>query len=135
MIDYSAKLKKGLLYTVKVILEEIRQNNLDYNILMTLDNAHPDSLISIRLKELYPNEMCISLSNNYEDLEVKGNYFQVKLDFNGFDEKLRIPFSTIIKFEDVDVGFSIDLTAVENFKKDDFLVIEHNIININFDKK
>lgn len=131
-MKYIGHLKKGLIFSVKSILEEIEKTGIKegFSLVITLDNKHKDSIISNRLKELYPDEMSILLANDFENLKVFPNHFEVKLIFDNFSEILKIPYATILKIEDPGNDFSIDLD-LEGC--DDKMIVEDNVISINFE--
>ena len=69
-----------------------------------------DSVImNKKLKKEYPSEMTIILQNQFWDLSVKDDCFDVTLSFNRKKENLSIPFNSIKKFNDPFVKFNLEL--------------------------
>ena len=63
--------------------------------------THADGVkLSIGLKSKYPDDMTIILQNEFEQLSVKDERFEVLLRFRGNRERLSVPFTAIKSFWD-----------------------------------
>lgn len=63
--------------------------------------THADGVkLSIGLKSKYPDDMTIILQNEFEQLSVKDDRFEVLLRFRGNRERLSVPFNAIKAFWD-----------------------------------
>jgi hypothetical protein len=63
--------------------------------------THADGVkLSIGLKSKYPDDMTIILQNEFEQLSVKDEHFEVLLRFRGNRERLSVPFAAIKSFWD-----------------------------------
>jgi len=56
--------------------------------------------LSISLKSKYPDDMTIILQNEFEQLNIKEDRFEVLLRFMGNRERLTVPFAAIKSFWD-----------------------------------
>ncbi|MAI85018.1 MAG: hypothetical protein CMM91_08825 [Rickettsiales bacterium] len=110
-IDYGERINNALLEVIKDILLDLSNEKISSNhcFYITYDTNHPDVLISSKLKKEYPKEITIVIQNQFWNLEVKKNYFNVTLSFNRKKETLSIPFEAIKKFNDPFVKFSLQL--------------------------
>ncbi|HEB79884.1 MAG TPA: hypothetical protein ENI79_05365 [Rhodospirillales bacterium] len=59
------------------------------------------------LKAQYPEEMTIVVQNQYENMKVEDDAFEVTLRFNGKPAHLRIPYTAITIFTDPSVNFGL----------------------------
>lgn len=63
--------------------------------------THADGVkLSLGLKSKYPDDMTIILQNDFEQLSIKEDRFEVLLRFMGNRERLTVPFSAIKSFWD-----------------------------------
>tara|TARA_B100000989_G_C19449194_1_gene430951 strand:+ start:261 stop:740 length:480 start_codon:yes stop_codon:yes gene_type:complete len=110
-IDYGERINSALLRVIKDILFDLSESKISPNhcFYITFDTTHPDVVISSKLKREYPKEITIVIQNQFWDLEVKDDSFDVTLSFNRKKEMLTIPFESINKFNDPFVKFSLQL--------------------------
>ena len=115
LIDYEERINKALLQVIKDILHDLSKSKISSNhcFYITFNTNHPDVVISSNLKQEYPKEITIVIQNQFWDLTVNKNNFNVTLSFNRKKEMLCIPFESISKFNDPFVKFSLHL----DFKK------------------
>ena len=115
LIDYGERINKALLQVTKDILFDLSEYKISSNhcFYITFNTTHPDVVISQKLKKEYPKEITIVIQNQFWDLKVEKNSFNVTLSFNRKKEMLCIPFESISKFNDPFVKFSLQL----EFKK------------------
>ena len=63
--------------------------------------THADGVkLSLGLKSKYPDDMTIILQNDFEQLSIKDDRFEVLLRFMGNRERLTVPFNAIKAFWD-----------------------------------
>tara|TARA_B100000989_G_C19505618_1_gene456386 strand:- start:606 stop:1085 length:480 start_codon:yes stop_codon:yes gene_type:complete len=110
-IDYGERINNALLKVIKDILFDLSESKISPNhcFYITFDTTHPNVIISSKLKREYPKEITIVIQNQFWDLDVKDNSFDVTLSFNRKKEMLTIPFESINKFNDPFVKFSLQL--------------------------
>ena len=110
-IDYGERINNALLRVIKDILCDLSKSKISPNhcFYITFDTTHPDVVISSKLKREYPKEITVVIQNQFWDLEVKNDSFDVTLSFNRKKEMLTIPFEAINKFNDPFVKFSLQL--------------------------
>ena len=98
-IDYGERINSALLRVIKDILCDLSKAKISPN----------HVVISSKLKREYPKEITVVIQNQFWDLEVKNESFDVTLSFNRKKEMLTIPFEAINKFNDPFVKFSLQL--------------------------
>ena len=110
-IDYGERINKALLQVIRDILTDLSESKISSNhcFYITFDTNHPNVMISPKLKREYPKEITIVIQNQFWNLEVNNNSFNVTLSFNRKKEILTIPFESISKFNDPFVKFSLQL--------------------------
>jgi hypothetical protein len=116
-IDYPKLIEHSMRIVVKKALICLLEN--DYEIgdhhfyISFLTRAH-GVVLSERMSKKYPHEMTIVLQHQFEELEVKEDYFTVKISFAGIKEKVKVPFSAITSFADPSVEFALQFTEIYN---------------------
>jgi len=74
---------------------------------ITFDTTHRDVRIAEPLRALHPNEMTIVLQNQFWDLKVTEEDFEITLSFSGVSHKLKIPFAAVTAFADPHAKFGL----------------------------
>ena len=110
-IDYGERINTAILGVVKEILSDLSESKISSNhcFYITFSTQAKGLVIPKYLTKEYPKEMTIVLQNQFWDLEVNKENFSVSLAFNKKKENLEIPYSSITKFYDPFVKFSIHL--------------------------
>lgn len=118
-IDYGERINTALLDVIREILLDLSESRISSNhcFYITFNTMNENVVINERLKKEYPSEMTIILQNQFWDLSVKDDYFDVTLSFNRKKENLSIPFSSIKKFNDPFVKFNLELEIKSKIKK------------------
>ena len=118
-IDYGERINTALLDVIREILLDLSESRISSNhcFYITFNTMNENVVINERLKKEYPSEMTIILQNQFWDLSVKDDYFDVTLSFNRKKENLSIPFSSIKKFNDPFVKFNLELDIKSKIKK------------------
>ena len=111
VINYDLILQKSLRNVVKEILSDVSKNGLPgkHHFYITFATSHPWVKIPDYLLVEYPDEMVIVLEHEYWDLEVNNDGFYVTLCFDEVNERIYIPFVSLINFVDPSVKFGLQL--------------------------
>ncbi|RCL03241.1 MAG: hypothetical protein JSC189_000280 [Candidatus Tokpelaia sp. JSC189] len=115
-IRYEVLVQDALRNVIRKMLADVVKTGLpgEHHFLITFLTNAAGVEISSRLKERYPEQMTIVLQHQFWDLQVKDDYFQVKLSFNNIPEKLIIPFSAMLIFYDPTVAFEAVFDILES---------------------
>lgn len=144
-IDYSLLVQEAMYSVVKQALKIVIAKGYlpeEHHFYITFLTKVRGVAISESLKTKYPEAMTIVIQHQFEDLEVKNDYFAVSLMFSGVKEKLIIPFKSIVSFSDPIANFAVQFDNVDeesidekdgkNYLKGDYL--EENSENVENDK-
>lgn len=109
MLDYSAMVNDSLLEVVRAALAELEKAGAmqDNHFYITFLTDHPDVLLSKRIKSRYPEQMTIVLQYQFKNLEILAHHFSVILSFDGVEEKITVPFRSIVTFYDPYAEFKL----------------------------
>ena len=118
-IDYGKRINAALLLVIKEIIQDLSESKISSNhcFYITFDTTHEGVILSKKLKKEYPKQMTVILQNQFWDLKIKKDSFNVTLSFNRIKEMLSIPFESIKKFNDPFVKFSLELEIRQSEKK------------------
>lgn len=99
----------ALLAVVKKLLSEASRSGLPgaHHFYIAFATGHPGVAIPAHLKAKYPDEMTIVLQNQFWDLKVHDDRFEVGLSFNQKSETLVVPFAALTGFLDPSVEFGL----------------------------
>lgn len=86
----------------------------DHHFYITFMTRTPGVKLSPRLVAQYPEEMTIILQNQFWDLQVTNEAFEVGLSFSGVPERLIVPFAAIKSFYDPSVQFGLQFELAED---------------------
>jgi hypothetical protein len=113
--QYADRAQTALLSMVRDILREAAENGLagNHQFYLTYHTRANGVEMSDKLRASHPQEITIVLQNQYKDLTVNDDDFEVTLSFNNEPERLRIPFSALSKFYDPSVAFGLMFDADE----------------------
>jgi len=113
--DYDSYVQNALIGVVKEILKRIRSEGIlgNHHFYITFNTNHRDAILPKFLKEKYPQEITIVLQYQFWNLCVLDDHFEVCLSFNGNEEFLSIPFSSISSFIDPYVKFCLQFSVDE----------------------
>ena len=109
VIEYDRMVQDALLGVVKNILSDASKQGLpgDHHFYIAFDTTHEEVSIPPYLRERYPEEMTIVLQNQFWNLTIQQDYFEVDLSFNQKRETLHIPFAALTGFLDPSVEFGL----------------------------
>ncbi|MDR1560866.1 MAG: ClpXP protease specificity-enhancing factor SspB [Holosporaceae bacterium] len=109
---YDEMVQKALISVVRQILQEISANGLpgNHHFYIRFRTDHPRVKVPAFLKERHPEEVMIVIQYQFWNLKVFQDKFSVDLSFNGIQETLSIPFSSLTAFVDPSVKFALQFT-------------------------
>jgi len=108
-IPYDELVQDALLGVVRKVLTDAANYGLPgaHHFYIAFRTEHPGVDIPAYLRERYKEEMTIVLQNQFWDLKVEDEYFQVGLSFNSKPAVLTIPFAAVTGFLDPSVEFAL----------------------------
>jgi hypothetical protein len=113
-IDYEALAQDALRGIVRTVLMHVVRAGGDaaglpgnHHFYIAFDTAADGVSLSKRLKEKYPEEMTIVLQHRFWGLIVNEQRFEVRLTFDGIEERLVVPFAAIKVFFDPSVPYGL----------------------------
>lgn len=108
-IPYDEMVQNALLGVVRNVLGDAAKFGLSgaHHFYIAFRTDHPGVDIPQFLKERYKDEMTIVLQNQFWDLKVEDDFFQVGLSFNRKPAILHIPFAAVTGFLDPSVEFGL----------------------------
>lgn len=110
-IRYDILAKEALRGLVKVVLSEVASIGSlpgEHHFYITFATNARGVRISQNLRKNYPEKMTIVIQNQFWDLKVLDNHFEVGLSFSNVPERLVIPFNAIKGFYDPSVNFELE---------------------------
>src|SRR5215470_8299700 len=114
-IDYEALAQVAMRSMVRMVLARVAKTGLpgEHHFYIAFDTQAPGVALSKRLREKYPKEMTVVLQHRFWDLGVSEDRFEVKLTFDGIEERLSIPFAAIKVFFDPSVPYGLQFEEDE----------------------
>lgn len=108
-IPYDEMVQNALLGVVRKVMQDTAKFGLSgaHHFYIAFRTDHPGVDIPAFLKERYKDEMTIVLQNQFWDLKVEEDFFQVGLSFNRKPAILHIPFAAVTGFLDPSVEFGL----------------------------
>ncbi|MDR2766133.1 MAG: ClpXP protease specificity-enhancing factor SspB [Holosporaceae bacterium] len=109
---YDELVQKALISVVHEVLTSVSANGLpgSHHFYVRFRTDHPKVKIPAFLKERHPEEVMIVIQYQFWNLKVSERGFSVDLSFNGVQETLSIPFSSLTAFVDPSVKFALQFT-------------------------
>lgn len=104
------QLFEGTLHNVvRMVLDRIAEEGLpdDHHFYISFRTGHAGVTIPDHLLNRYPDEMTIVLQNQFWNLKVLDESFEVTLSFNNIQERVIVPFAAITSFVDPSVRFGL----------------------------
>ncbi|AHA28090.1 SspB family protein [Candidatus Liberibacter americanus] len=114
-IRYDILTKEALRGLVKTVLSEtasIGHLPGDHHFYITFSTNVRGVRISQNLRKSYPEQMTIVIQNQFWDLVVSENQFEIGLSFSNIPELLVIPFNAIKGFYDPSVNFELEFDVL-----------------------
>lgn len=140
-INYPKILKKNMINVLRDVLIEIEKNGLKegHHLYIVFQTKYKNINLPAWLKKKFPEEITIVIQNEYWNLKVFKDKFEILLSFNDSKVNLSIPFNSIISFADPYANFGLKLkdtkdrkVTKENIKKKTKKIIESNENVIDF---
>ena len=96
-------------------LQRVAEEGLpgEHHLYITFQTQHSGVEIASRLSAQYPNEMTIVLQHQFWGLEITEDAFEITLSFSGKNERLFIPFDSVVGFADPSVSFGLQFNAAQ----------------------
>jgi hypothetical protein len=122
-IDYDAVLQKALRQVVRDILIHTASYGLfkERHYYITFATTHPWVELPEYIKEDYPDQMTIVLQHEFWDLEVTADAFLVTLCFDDINERIKVPFLSLISFVDPSSNFGLQFVQADDFEDDQLI--------------
>jgi hypothetical protein len=140
-IGYDDIIEKAMRSVIRASLQKVQKTGLPgkHYFVITFATRFPETVISKKLLEKYPEEMTIVMQHQYRGLVVEDDYFEVSLSFVGKYEKLHVPYKAITSFSDPSMNFalkfSMNYSEFEHPEDVDFGESNRANKNLNTDKK
>ncbi|MGA8952891.1 MAG: ClpXP protease specificity-enhancing factor SspB [Xanthobacteraceae bacterium] len=114
-IRYDILAQEALRGVVRTVLADAAEKGLpgEHHFKITFATVAPGVRLSERMRAQYPEAMTIVLQNQFWDLVVGNDDFEVGLSFGGVPERLAVPFAAITAFYDPAVQFGFQFETVE----------------------
>lgn len=109
-INYQELINDAMLGVVKKLLQKIASDTerSDHHFYINFVTSDPWVILPPKVKEKYPEKMCIVLQYEFYDLRIYEDRFSVLLSFDGIQEKVTVPFRAIIDFTDPFAKFRLE---------------------------
>ena len=107
--DYNILLAEAMQDVVKKVLIKAADGSIAPNFFITFVTDDEDVILSEDIKAQYPKQMSIILQNKFREFKIFSDKFAVVLSFNQKEQKIVIPFHSIIYFLDRDCNFGMEL--------------------------
>lgn len=116
MMDYQSLVERAMKGVVREALLKVGEDGLpgDHHLYITFRTQDEDVEITDRLISQYPEEMTIVLQYQFWGLEISEDAFEITLSFSGTNERLFIPFDSVVGFADPSVNFGLQFKAAES---------------------
>jgi hypothetical protein len=120
LMHYDLKIQEALRGVIQGVLLDVSAKGLpgDHHFYITFQTHYPGVRLSKVFREKYPEEMTIVLQNQFWNLSVHKDVFEVDLSFSGKPESLAIPFKAITGFFDPSVQFGLKFEE-HSYENDD----------------
>jgi hypothetical protein len=110
-LHYDLWVEQALRQVVHRALAHVARSGLpgEHHFYLTFRTTVPGVVLSDALRAQYPDEMTIVLQNQFWNLAVHEDGFEVALSFGGVRTTLGIPFHAVTAFADPGVNFGLQL--------------------------
>lgn len=112
-LKYDEMVQSALIGVVRDILKDTAKHGLpgEHHFYITFQTTHPDVKIPPYLRERYEEDMTIVLQNQFWDLLIDEEHFEISLSFNRNKEHLYVPFDALLGFFDPSVDFGLHFNS------------------------
>jgi hypothetical protein len=123
-IDYPEMVDEALRSVARSVLARVVEEGLpgDHHFFITFYTTHPDLQLPDSFRQSYPEEMTVVLQNQFWDLVVEDEAFEVSLRFGGDPYRVRVPWRAIKSFVDpaAEFGLRFESHAPESDEPDPY---------------
>ena len=114
LMNYPGLVERAMRGVVREALVRASKDGLPgaHHLYITFRTRDDGVHIADRLIAEYPEEMTIVLQYQFWGLEVTPDFFEVTLSFSGKNERLHIPFDSVVGFADPSVNFGLQFKPV-----------------------
>lgn len=114
LMDYPALVERAMRGVVRETLIRVARDGLPgaHHLYITFRTRDEGVDIADRLIAQYPDEMTIVLQYQFWGLEVGEDAFEITLSFSGRNERLFVPFRSVVGFADPSVNFGLSFKPV-----------------------
>ncbi len=115
-INYDKLVEKSLKNVMIDALKMVAKDGLpgEHHFYITFNTRCNGVNISDKLLEQYPEEMTIVIQHQYSNLRVEDDKFSIDLAFNGLNQTLVVPYSSVVYFADPHVKFGLKFELDDN---------------------
>ena len=115
MMDYQSLVERAMKGVVREALLKVSEDGLpgEHHLYITFRTQDEGVEITDRLISQYPEEMTIVLQYQFWGLEISDDAFEITLSFFGTNERLYVPFDSVVGFADPSVNFGLQFKATE----------------------
>ena len=108
-LDYDQLFEDALRDVVRTVLQRVAEEGLpgEHHFYISFRTDQADVEIPDHLRSRYPDEMTIVLQNQFWDLRIADELFEVTLSFNNIQEQVIVPFAAITSLVDPSVRFGL----------------------------
>jgi hypothetical protein len=120
-MDYQALVERAMKGVVRDALLKVSEDGLpgQHHLYITFRTQDEGVEITDRLLTQYPEEMAIVLQYQFSGLKVLSDAFEITLSFSGTNERLYIPFESVVGFADPSVNFGLQFNATSDEEFED----------------
>lgn len=120
-LNYEELVEIALLDVLKKSLKYVEKYGLpgEHHFYITFKTKHNGVKLPEFLKQKHPDSMTIVLQYEFTNLRVTEKEFGVTLSFNNTNHYIRIPFSSVVAFNDPSVKFSLQFNNIEYISNTD----------------
>jgi hypothetical protein len=110
--NYEEMVQEGLRGVVREALEITAQEGLPgaHHFYIAFNTEYPGVQIPDYLKERHPEEMTIVIQHQYWGLEIDEVGFYITLSFSDSQERIYVPFHSLVSFMDPFAKFGLQFT-------------------------
>ena len=114
LLRYDTLIDGALRGVVREALRQVAEHGApgDHHFYLSFRTGDPGVSLPDQLLAQYPEEMTIVLQNQFWDLEVREDAFEVTLSFAGRRQRLAVPFAALTGFADPSVKFGLQFQGV-----------------------
>lgn len=115
MMDYQSMVERAMKSVVREALLKVGEDGLpgEHHLYITFRTQDERVEITDRLISQYPEEMTIVLQYQFWGLEISEDAFEITLSFSGTNERLFVPFDSVVGFADPSVNFGLQFKAAD----------------------